>query len=107
MMYSGPEGACIKVGRLSSVAMADLDVGHILDQTAHASKDGWYPPLQWQPLMYDVFWTQRVHASRDWKSRNIRFFVEADFIWCSVGECAGGVVVFGVNNVVSGFSQQV
>ena len=36
----------------------------------------------------------------------IRFFVEADFIWCSVGECAGGVVVFGVNNVVDGFSKQ-
>ena len=55
MMYSGPEGACVKVGRLSPVAMADLDVGRILDQTAHVSKEGWYPPpLQWQPLMYDV-----------------------------------------------------
>jgi len=29
------------------------------------------------------------------KSRNIRFLIEADFIWCGVGECAGGVAVFG------------
>ena len=35
--------------------MADLDVGRILDQMAHASKEGWYPlPLQWRPLTYDV-----------------------------------------------------
>jgi len=40
------------------------------------------------------------------KSRDIRFFVELNFIWCSVGECAGGVAVFGVNNVVNGFSEQ-
>jgi len=40
------------------------------------------------------------------KSRNIRFLIEADFIWCGVGECAGGVAVFGENNVVNSFSKQ-
>jgi hypothetical protein len=40
------------------------------------------------------------------KSRKIRFFVEADFIWCGVGECTGGVVVFGENNVVDSLSKQ-
>jgi hypothetical protein len=40
------------------------------------------------------------------KSGDIGFFVEADFIWCSVGECNCGVAVFGVNNVVDGFSKQ-
>jgi hypothetical protein len=40
------------------------------------------------------------------KFRNIRFLVEVDFIWCSVGKCAGGVAIFGVNNVVNNFSKQ-
>jgi hypothetical protein len=40
------------------------------------------------------------------KFRDIMFFVELNFIQCGVGECAGGVVVFGVNNVVDGFSKQ-
>jgi len=48
-----------------------------------------------------------INLTTKWtKSGNVRFFVEVDFIWCSVGECAGGVVVFGVNNVVDSFSKQ-
>jgi len=40
------------------------------------------------------------------KSRNVRFIVELNFIWCGVGECASGVAVFVVNNVVGSFGPQ-
>jgi hypothetical protein len=40
------------------------------------------------------------------KFRDIRFFVELNFIQCGVGECTGEVEVFSVNDVVDGFSEQ-
>jgi len=46
-----------------------------------------------------------ISLTTEWmKSKDIRFFVEPNFIWCD--ECTGGVAVFGVNNVVNSFSKQ-
>jgi hypothetical protein len=45
-------------------------------------------------------------AAKWMKLRDVRFLFEPYFVWCDVGECTGGVVVFGVNNVVDGFSKQ-
>ena len=48
-----------------------------------------------------------IGFAAEWtKSRDVWFLVEPYFVWCGVGECAGGVAVFGVNNVVDGFSKQ-
>jgi len=47
-----------------------------------------------------------VHAMRsNGPLHQVWFLIEPYFIWCGVGECAGGVAVFGVNNVVDSFSK--
>jgi hypothetical protein len=45
-------------------------------------------------------------AAKWTKLRDVRFLFEPYFVWCGVGECAGGVAVFGVDNVVDSFSEQ-